>query len=353
MNNELIEKYCTDSKKSIVEAMQQIDQNAKGILFVINQERKIIGSLTDGDIRRWLIKTANLHGKVSDVMHGSVRYLYVGEEDRASEYMHRNDITAVPIVNGDKQLINLIFDTDKVEEKSKKDKLCDVMVVIMAGGKGSRLYPYTKILPKPLIPIGDIPIVERIIERFVEYGVSQYYMTVNYKKGMIKSYFAELLPSYHIDYIEEEKPLGTAGSLTIIKQKFENPIFVTNCDILIRADYANIYEYHQKSGNAMTIVTALKKIVVPYGVLRSKEHGVVTGMEEKPELSYFVNTGMYVLNPEVLRFIPENQFFHMTDLADSLLKQGIRVGMYPVSEDSFLDMGEIEEMKRMEEKLNL
>ena len=153
--------------------------------------------------------------------------------------------------------------------------------------------------------------------------------------------------------MEEDKPLGTAGSLRLIKKNFDRPIFVTNCDILIHADYANLYEYHQKSGNVMTIVTALKNIVVPYGVLKSREQGIVTSMEEKPKLSYFVNTGMYILNPEVIEMIPPNGMFHMTDLADDLLKKGSQVGMYPISEDSFLDMGEFEEMKRMEEKLEL
>ena len=229
----------------------------------------------------------------------------------------------------------------------------EVPVVVMAGGKGTRLYPYTKILPKPLIPIGDIPIMERIIDKFVEYGVADFYATVNYKKSMIKSYFADLAKEYSIQYVEEDKPLGTAGSLRLIDTEFECPIIVTNCDILIHADYADIYKYHKESGNAITIVSALKNIVVPYGVIHSKENGTVISMEEKPKLSYFVNTGMYVLNPDLLQKIPEDTFFHMTDLTDLLIQEGKQVGMYPISEDSFLDMGEFEEMRRMEKKLNL
>ena len=128
---------------------------------------------------------------------------------------------------------------------------------------------------------------------------------------------------------------------------------VTNCDILIHADYADIYKYHIESGNELTIVSALKNIVVPYGVIHSKENGMITSMEEKPKLSYFVNTGMYILNPDLLKEIPFDTFFHMTDLTDMLLKERKKVGMYPISEDSFLDMGEFEEMHRMEKKLNL
>ena len=170
---------------------------------------------------------------------------------------------------------------------------------------------------------------------------------------MIKSYFADLAADYKIHYVEEDKPLGTAGSLCLIEAEFDKPFIVTNCDILINADYADIYKYHKESGNVLTIVSALKNIVVPYGVIHSKENGTVVSMEEKPKLSYFVNTGMYVLNPDLLKRIPKDTFYHMTDLTDLLLAEGKQVGMYPISEDSFLDMGEFEEMRRMEKKLNL
>ena len=225
--------------------------------------------------------------------------------------------------------------------------------IVLAGGKGTRLYPYTKLLPKPLIPIGDIPIMERIIDAFREYGARTFYVTVNYRKSMIKSYFSEVAAGYQIKYVEEEKPLGTAGSLPLLGDAFHEPFLVTNCDVLIHANYADIYKHHQEMGNELTIVTALKNIVVPYGVIHSSGNGRIDAMEEKPKLSYFVNTGMYILNPAVLDEIPRDAFFHMTDLADKLLKEGRQVGMYPISEDSFLDMGEFEEMRRMEEKLNL
>ena len=158
---------------------------------------------------------------------------------------------------------------------------------------------------------------------------------------------------YEIKYVEENQPLGTAGSLRLIEEDFEQPFIVTNCDILIHADYEDIYRYHRESGNELTIVSALKNIVVPYGVIHSSENGAVQSMEEKPKLSYFVNTGMYILNPELKKEIPEDTFYHMTDLTDKLLKENRKVGMYPISEDSFLDMGEFEEMHRMEKKLDL
>lgn len=352
-DNEL-DIFLADESVSVVEAMKKIDDNIRGILFIADTERHLIGSVTDGDIRRWLIETGDLTAKVSQFMNVSSKYLCFGDKEKAKSYMNEHQLSALPILDSNMRIKEIIFDTDVLNAvSSKKDAISDISVIIMAGGKGNRLYPYTKILPKPLIPIGDIPIIERIINRFCEYGISEFYITVNYKKGMIKSYFNELNPSYKMNYVEEEKPLGTAGSIKMIREKFKTPIIITNCDVLIDADYENIIKFHKKSGNDLTIVSALKNIVVPYGVLHTKEQGLVTNMQEKPRLSYFINTGMYIMNPEWIEKIPDNTFFHMTDLVNVLMTEKRRVGMYPVSENSFLDMGEFEEMHRMEKRLNL
>ncbi len=354
MKAEQLKLFLASPESTVVEAMQQIDSNARGLLFVVDENRKLSGVLTDGDIRRWLIKTGNLQADIERMMNRSPKALYHTERSAAKEYMVKQKITAVPIVSAEGIVSDIIFQETKEEDVPKhKGKLRDVSVVVMAGGKGTRLYPYTKILPKPLIPIGDIPIMERIIDNFRDYGIKDFYATVNYRKNMIKTYFSELTADYTICYVEEDKPLGTAGSLRLLEKEFDTPFIVTNCDILIHADYEDIYRYHRASGNEMTIVTALKNIEVPYGVVHSKENGSIERMEEKPRLSYFVNTGMYILNPDLRDEIPEDTFFHMTDLADTLLKQNRKLGMYPISEDSFLDMGEFEEMRRMEQKLNL
>lgn len=354
MKTEQLTSFLISSKDTVVEAMQKIDANARGILFIINEERKLMGVVTDGDIRRWLIKTGNLQACVGRIMNRTPKVIYRKEAATAQEFMIKHSITALPVISSKDVVLDIIFRTDAdVSHTKQEDSLTDIPVVIMAGGKGTRLYPYTKILPKPLIPIGDIPIMERIIDKFCDFGVKKFYATVNYRKGMIKSYFAEALRDYKLEYVEEDKPLGTAGSLKLIEEDFDKPFIVTNCDILIHADYSDIYRYHQESGNELTIVTALKNIVVPYGVIHSSENGVVDAMEEKPRLSYFVNTGMYILNADLKDEIPEDTFFHMTDLTGKLLREKRKVGMYPISEDSFLDMGEFEEMHRMEEKLDL
>lgn len=355
MNKERIAKYTGSTSMTIVDAMAKIDANSRGILFIEDDAGKLAGCITDGDIRRWILAAGDINACVCEAMTLSPKYLYSNERERAGRVMKQEVITALPILDRQRHIEDIILlrEGSGCQAKKEKKSLSDVPVVIMAGGKGTRLYPYTRILPKPLIPIGETPIVERIINRFAEYGISKYYMTVNYKKHMIKSYFADLNPEYEITYIEETKPLGTCGSIKLIEEGFDRPLFVTNCDTLITADYADIYGYHVKSGNSVTMVSALKNIGLPYGVIHSGDNGEILSIEEKPTMSYFINTGMYVLNPDVIDRIPPDRVFHMTHLVQAVMENGGKAGMYPVSEDSFLDMGELGEMKRMEEKLNI
>lgn len=345
------EKYISKSDISIVEAMRRIDAIAGMTLIIVNEQEQLVGCVSDGDIRRSLISDGEMDKTIDRIMNTSPKYVCeIGElSDAWKKYP---TLTLIPVVDKYRcvKAIGIWTGIDGYKRK-QTGQLLNVPVVIMAGGKGTRLYPYTKILPKPLIPIGDIPILERIIEKYTEYGICNFYLTINYKKGMIKSYFDELNPPYKLNYVEESVPLGTAGSLRLIDDHFKQPIFVANCDILIDADYQDIYRHHIESKSVITIVSALKDFSIPYGVLYSEEGGTVSAMEEKPRMSYFVNTGMYVINPDIIKLIPEGKVFHMPMLVETLMEKGEKVTIYPVSEESFLDMGEFEEMKRMERKL--
>lgn len=353
MDVKRLSKFIGDESLTIVDAMSRIDENSAGILFVTDKEEKLIGSLTDGDIRRWIMNAGEVSASVKDAMNKSPRVLFKCEQTDAIKVMKAQKITAIPILDKTMRIEDIILLSDAEKAKEIKANLTGIPVVIMAGGKGTRLYPYTKILPKPLIPIGDTPIVERIIDYYTDFGVNSFYMTVNYKKAMIRSYFEDISPDYSIKYVEENKPLGTGGSIKLIEDKFDKPIFVANCDSLILADYNDIYQYHLNSGNDITMVSALKNIQIPYGVLHTGANGGLQSIEEKPKLSYFINTGMYIINPETIDLIPDDVMFHMTHLVEKVMKNGGRVGTYPVSEDSFLDMGEFNEMKRMERLLNI
>lgn len=353
MDAERINKFIGQESLTIVDAMGKIDSNAKGILFIEDKENKLIGSLTDGDIRRWIMNSDEISAAVTNAMNTSPKYLLEEERKNAAMIMKEKSITAIPLLDDEHKIIDICLLSEMEDYSESKGDLSGVPVVIMAGGKGTRLYPYTKILPKPLIPIGDTPIVERIINYYVEFGIKSFYITVNYKKAMIRSYFDELNSDYTIKYVEENIPLGTGGSIKLIEDEFDRPIFITNCDALILADYHDIYQYHLKSGNAITMVSALKNFQVPYGVLHTGDNGGLESIEEKPKLSYFINTGMYIINPETIDLIPDDVMFHMTHLVEKVMSSGGKVGTYPVSEDSFLDMGEFDEMKRMEDKLGI
>ena len=351
MEAKRLNSFIGNKSLTIVDAMGKIDENSKGILFIVDDNNKLSGSITDGDIRRWLMNSGELSASVVEAMNKKPHFLCVEEMMEAVKVMREKKITAIPIITNDGRIADIVLLDGDYQEK--KGNLSGVPVVVMAGGKGTRLYPYTKILPKPLVPIGDTPIVERIINYYTDFGIKSFYMTINYKKAMIRSYFDEVVKDYTIKYVEEDKPLGTGGSVKLIKDKFDCPIFITNCDALILADYFDIYQYHLKSRNDITMVSALKNFQVPYGVMHTGENGVLESMEEKPKLSYFINTGMYIINPEIIQLIPDDTMFHMTHLVEKVMKQGGKVGTYPVSEDSFLDMGELDEMKRMEEKLGV
>lgn len=348
------DKFIIEKPLTIIEAMKKMDENGYGILFFVDINGKLKASLSDGDIRRWLIRTGNLATDIQLVMNTNPKYIFTDFSGDVNEFMAKHRITAVPVVDIYMHVLNIIINRSSDDNSSliSNNALEGIDVIIMAGGKGTRLYPYTKILPKPLVPIGDVPILERIFNRFHKYGINRFYLTVNYKKEMIKAYFADVHPPYEIIYVEEDKPLGTAGSIQLIDKKFDKPVIVTNCDTLIETDYNKIVAHHKRFHNDITIVSSLKNTTIPYGVIYSDGKGIVTSMEEKPQLSNFINTGMYIINPEFLGWIPENEFFHMTHLVQKMMEKGKKVGMYPISENSFWDMGEFAEMKKMEERIN-
>lgn len=348
MVNQDVSRYIIQDDRTVLQAIEAIDKSERGIVFAC-KGKKLLFSISDGDIRRYILKNGDLGASIVSLGLSSPYFLFEEERECAGQLADEHFINAIPIVNHDNEIVDVYFRREPLDKKNK----VNVPVVIMAGGEGTRLYPYTKILPKPLIPVGETPIIERIMNGFAEYGVNEFYVTVNYKKGMIRTYFNDLAPDYHICFVEEKKPLGTGGSIKLIQKKLEEAFFVSNCDSLIIADYHDIYNYHVKEKNAITMVTALKNITVPYGVVYTGKDGELIRMEEKPKLSFFINTGMYVINPDIIDYIPDDEMFHMTQLVEKVMINGGRVGTYPVSEDSFLDMGEFEELKRMEQKLNI
>ncbi|MDY6323757.1 MAG: sugar phosphate nucleotidyltransferase [Catonella sp.] len=342
MTSSIIDKFLGTTDMTIVSAMEKIDSNTKGILFITDEDRRLIGAITDGDIRRWLIQTGKLDTDISKIINYSPKSINESDRFRAEEIMKAKKLTAMPVINSEgiiKDIIFLDYENGAVGLGHRK-KLGDIPVVIMAGGKGTRLYPYTKILPKPLIPVGELPIAELIINQFCEFGCNDYYLVVNYKKNMIKAYFNETEHDYHVYYADEDTPLGTGGGLSLLKGKIHNTFILSNCDILIEEDFNKIMKFHRENKNKITMVCSLKNYRVPYGVVNLGESGSIESMEEKPTVSFFTNTGCYIAEPEVIDEIPDNTEMGFPDIINKYRNAGEKVGVYPISEKSWLDMGQ-------------
>ena len=339
---------CISEENTILEAMQQLDQSAKKVLFV-QDKGKLLAALTDGDVRRWILNKGGLDAGVKDVANYKPIYLYEEQAFMAGQVMDEYSIDAVPIINQERLIKDIIL--RKSPEKKITDFGKNIPVVIMAGGIGSRLSPYTNILPKPLIPVGDYPIIEHIINRFCTYGCRQFYMIVNYKRNMIKAYFDDLHKNYQIEFITEEKKLGTGGGLSLLKDKFKSTFILTNCDILIDEDLSKAYRQHMESGNVITIICSLKNFVIPYGIVNIGDSGIVEAIQEKPQMAFFTNTGCYFVESEVIENLNYTETIDFPKIIEKYIKLGRRVGVFPIGEEAWLDMGQMDELEKMKKKL--
>lgn len=343
-----IDKYKVSENCSIIDTIKIMNEIKSKTLFVFDNDT-FIGILTIGDIQRSIINNISLSSPISKIIDKNKIYAYVNESRKEiCDKMRRMRAECMPIVDENGALIDVIFWKDILNTESQETlpKL-SIPVVIMAGGLGSRLAPLTNIYPKPLIPIGEKTIVESIMDKFVNYDCHDFYMSVNYKADTIKNYFEFINnPAYNVSYFQEDKPMGTAGSLRLLKDKINSTFFVSNCDILIEEDYANILEYHRSNNNELTVVAAVKTISIPYGTIVTGENGLLESIEEKPTLSFKINTGLYILEPTLLNDIPD-EFFHITHLMELLKKQGRRVGVYPISQNDWKDMGDWQEYLKL------
>ena len=342
-----VKDFLIDEECTMLEAMEQLNKVAKKVLFVV-REGQFVAAITDGDIRRWILKKGSLDAKVKEIANYNPIFLSKKEKASAKRVMRKYSVEALPILNEANDIVSVVLWNDgEIETK----KTINAPVVIMAGGLGTRLYPYTKILPKPLIPIGEIPIAEHIINRFRQYGSNQFFLVVNHKKNMIKAYFNEITKDYEINYIDEDQPLGTGGGLSLLKGRISSTFILSNCDILIEEDYDKIYNYHKNEKNLITMVCSLKNITIPYGVIEIGETGEIKEMREKPELSFFANTGMYIAEPKVIEELEDNKTVGFPDIIEKYKDNGEKIGIYPISNKSWMDMGQLDEMEEMRRRL--
>lgn len=330
---------------TIMQTMKIVDETTLQFAVVIDDYMRILGTVTDGDIRRGLLKGLSMDTPIQEVMNEFPVYEKVGMKPLYyKELMRKLKLKQLPIVNQEKQIQNVFF-IDDVEQALKKINT----VILMAGGLGTRLSPLTDHVPKPMLKVGDKPILETIIDNFKGFGFSNFILSVNYKKEMIKSYFQDGSNfGVNISYIEETKRLGTAGALSLLTEKPNQPFFVMNGDLLTKINYEQLLDFHNETNSVATMCVREYEYQIPFGVIETDNHRLLS-IEEKPVHKSFVNAGIYILNPEMLEFIPKNKFYDMPELFKTLINEEQEISAFPLRE-YWLDIGRMDDYEKADQE---
>lgn len=330
---------------TVMEGVKQMNSNSMQILLIVDESKTLLGVVTDGDVRRALIENINFSSPIREIMNSNPTILtFPIEKKKALKTMKKLGIRHLPVVDNENKVSGLIlwkdlFINGDIPINKKKN-----FIVIMAGGKGTRLDLFTKILPKPLIPIGEKPIIEHIIDKFYLYGFDNFLISLNYKADMIKTYFSDNHHNYAISYVQESDYLGTAGALSLCSNIIDDTFIVSNCDVIVDCNLDQLFNYHKKNSNHATILGSVQNVKIPYGVLHSDCQNL-ENIVEKPEYNFLINTGIYVLEPELIKLLPHNQPMDMPSLLLRAKEKGFKVQIFPMT-CSWFDVGQWNEYKK-------
>lgn len=350
MKNFIIENHV-----KIKEALQKLEINRHKCLLVVNKLQKFVGTLNDGDIRRAILKGAKADSKVNNYVKKNPIYLSEVKKSNSNFFgknykMKRNflkkvddnKIDIVPIIDKRFRIKEIIF-RDEIKDfvnisETNKNNIEKVPVIIMAGGEGKRLKQFTNYFPKPLVPFEDTTATEYIINSFRNYGFKKIIMSLYYKKNLIKSYLRENNIK-NVSFLNEKKPLGSAGSLSILKGKINTNFFVINCDTILSINLKKFYEFHKKNNYSLTLVAAHKSLDLLYGTCEIKKNGELNKIKEKPKFDYLANVGLYLLKPEILKYVKKNTPLGMDELIKKIKMKKKKIGVFPISDDNWVDTG--------------
>jgi dTDP-glucose pyrophosphorylase len=340
---------------TIKQAMQRLNETAEKIIFVVDEGDRLLGTITDGDVRRGIIKGLKVTDSIESIVNRNpttVNRTLVDREDRIKEIMVSRKLDQIPVLDGEGRIVDVVFWLDIIKEKVDLQPAASRpnRVVIMAGGKGTRLDPFTKILPKPLIPIGNRPIIEIIMERFFRFGFHRFTYTLNYKREYLKLFLKENRFPYSIDWVEEDDFMGTAGGLSLLARKMKQTFFVSNCDCLLDVDFEKVLDWHKEQNAAITVIGCHSEVKIPFGVLDISD-GRLESISEKPVHDIIINTGVYVMEPHVFSYIPRKTRLDMNELIATVMEKE-KVSVYPIY-DGWLDIGQWEEYKETVKHLGM
>jgi len=334
------QKTLVNQNHTLLDTMKIIDDSSLQFAVVVDEEQHILGTVTDGDIRRGILRGEGLDVSITSIMNPNPISARKGQKyHKYKQLMKSKMLKQLPIVDDNNRIINILF-ADNVETSLNKNT-----VVLMLGGLGTRLRPLTNDTPKPMLRVGNKPILETIIEGFKQYGYTDFIFSVNYKKEIIQDYFqnGEAF-DVTIEYIEEDKKMGTAGALSLLKNRPTKPFFVMNGDLLTQINFDQLMQFHMEHESVATMCVREYEYQIPYGVIETDGTDLVT-IREKPIHRSFVNAGIYVLNPDVLDHIPQDKFYDMPSLFDKLIGENSKTSVFPIRE-YWLDIGQMDDFNR-------
>ncbi|MAK12087.1 MAG: nucleotidyltransferase [Candidatus Pelagibacter sp.] len=345
--------FLVKKKNTLKEALKSINSNGNKCVVVVDEKNKLLGTLSDGDIRKAIIKKVNINSSIEKYFNK--KSYFINKKNTKNRHHIQNlflkkHIDLIPEVD-DQGVVKKIITWSNFFGKEKKFKIKKTPVIIMAGGQGKRLKPFTNILPKPLIPIKHKPVIEYILDKFTSNGYDNFYITINYKSQIIRSYFNDIKKYKRIKFYDEKIPRGTVGCLSDMNLPNCKNFFITNCDIILDIDYADLMKFHTKNKNHLTLVASAKEFKIPYGVCQLNDNGSLEKIKEKPSYDFLVNAGLYLLNYDIKKMIPKNKFFDLTDLLNILIKKKYKIGVYPVNDTQWIDIGQWSEFKKALENL--
>jgi len=336
-----IEDITVKESISILEVMKIIDESSKQIAIVIDENNKLLGTISDGDIRRALLKNIPLTESVKEIYFKTPTVASINDSrEEIINICKVKKIHQIPIVDSKGNLVGLEILDELISKEKKLNK-----VVLMVGGLGTRLQPLTENIPKPMLEVGNKPILQTIVEKFAEYGYLNIVMCINYKSHVIKDYFGDGAEfGVNIEYVSEKDRMGTAGALSLLKDKPQEPFFVMNGDLLTNANFEHLHNFHISNNSIGTMCVRDYDFQVPFGVVSIKDTKILS-IDEKPMHKFFVNAGIYMFDPEILDYIPKNEFYDMPTLFKKLIDKNKKVISFPLRE-YWLDVGRIEEYEK-------
>ncbi len=339
---------------TIVEALRVLDETAGKILFVAGDDGLLLGVLTDGDVRRYILAGRGLDDPITQAMNVEPAWVEQGvSEERLRAELLSRQVHCMPVLDGDRKVVDAAWWADVFGGPVVPRRPAGVPVAIMAGGQGTRLEPFTRILPKPLMPVGDQPVLQLIMDRFYEQGCTNFLVSLNFKASLIRAYFSDESLPYEITFFDEDRPLGTAGSLSLMASALDQTFILANCDTIVDIEFADVIDHHRETESVITIVASMKHLVLPYGVCQLGDGGTLDALQEKPRFDLLVSTGIYVMEPEVLKGIGTDGPTDATDLIRRALESGRHVGVYPIPERAWLDVGQLEELQNALDRLGI